>query len=317
MAATHEFPADQVHYTWDIGREPLLTIASGETVGFTTREVSDNQVTPESDASALADLDWTRIYPLAGPVAVHDAQPGDTLVVEILDLQTQGWGWSAIVPELNLLASEFPEAYLRTFDLSGGEYAYVREDVAVPLAPFLGTMGVCPAGAREVPHMPPGLFGGNIDVRQLIAGTTLYLPVEVEGALFSCGDGHAAQGDGEFAATGLEAPMTATLRFSLAKGRSIPSPQFRASGPLTPRVDRGHYFATTGIGKDLYVATQDAVRAMIDHVTAGSGLSREDAFLLTTMCVDVKVSSIIGTYVVSAVLPEAVFADGAPAAPSA
>ena len=116
-----------------------------------------------------------------------------------------------------------------------GDRTLFREDIVVPLSPFMGTMGVCPAGASALPVMPPGTFGGNLDTRQLVKGTTLYLPGQVEGALFSTGDAHGCQGDGEICVTGLEAPMYAVMRFSLEKGRSIPAPQYRtAPGPLTP-----------------------------------------------------------------------------------
>src|SRR5215210_4204643 len=224
MARTHYFPSDEVRFTWDEGHEPVMTVESGDTVVVHTRDVSDNQITPESDTSAIDRLDWDRVYPLAGPIAVAGAEPGDTLAVEVLDLHTEGWGWTAILPGLGLLADDFPDAYLRVFDISGGDVVPFREDIEIPLTPFLGTMGVCPAGASAQPVMPPGTFGGNMDTRQLVAGTTLYLPVQVEGALFSCGDAHGCQGDGEVCVTGLEAPMYGALRFSVQKGRSIPSP---------------------------------------------------------------------------------------------
>ncbi len=219
---THEFPADRVHFTWDAGNEPVLTVASGDTVVMHTRDVSDNQITPESTADAIAELDWDRVYPLAGPIAVEGAEPGHTLGVEIVDLQTQGWGWTAILPGFGLLADDFPDAYLRIFDLTTGDATYLRDDIAIPIAPFLGTMGVCPAGASEQAVMPPGNFGGNLDTRQLVRGTTLFLPVQVEGALFSCGDAHAAQGDGEVCVTGIESPMYAELRFTLHEERRSP-----------------------------------------------------------------------------------------------
>jgi acetamidase/formamidase len=157
--------------------------------------------------------------------------------------------------------------------------------------------------------MPPGTFGGNMDTRQLTRGTTLYLPVQVAGALFSCGDAHAAQGDGEVCVTGIEAPMHATLRFTLQKGRSIPAPQFVTRGPLTPRVDTAGFYGTTGVGPDLYEASQDAVRAMIHHLSETYRLSPEDAYVLSSLCVDLKISEIVdaGQYVVSALLPLAVF----------
>ena len=309
MATRHEFPPERVHFTWDVDNEPVLTIESGDTVVYETRDVSDNQITPESTADVIPALDWSRVYPLAGPLHVERAEPGDTLAVEILDLETRGWGYTLIIPGFGLLPDDFPDPYIRVFDLSDGEHAYLREDVAIPVEPFFGTMGVCPEGAKQQAVMPPGRFGGNLDTRQLVKGTTLYLPVEVEGALFSCGDAHAAQGDGEVCVTGIEAPMFGELRFTLEKGRRIPAPQFRTSGPLTPRADAGGWYGTTGVGPDLYVAAQDAVRAMIDHLGGEHGLSREDAYVLASLCVDLRISEIVdaGQYVVSALLPLAVF----------
>src|SRR3954470_15662875 len=147
MARTHSFPDDRVHFTWDAGNEPVLTIEDGDTVGYETRDVSDNQTTPEPGAAAIARLDWDRVYPLAGPVRIEGAAPGDTLAVEILELETRGWGWTAVLPGLGLLPEDFPDAYLRVFDLSDREVARFGDEVAIPLTPFLGTMGVCPADA--------------------------------------------------------------------------------------------------------------------------------------------------------------------------
>jgi acetamidase/formamidase len=309
MPHTHHLPDEQVHFLWDTGNEPVLAVDSGDTVVVWTRDVSDNQIGPDSDASVIAGLDWDRVYPLAGPIAINGAGPGDTLEIEILDIHTQGWGWTAVLPGLGLLPEEFPDAYLRIFDLCHGDVAYLREDIAIPLEPFFGTMGVCPAGASAQPVMPPGLFGGNMDIRQLVRGSTLYLPVHVEQALFSCGDAHGAQGDGEVCVTGLEAPMYASLRFTLHKDRSIPGPQYRTPGSLTPRVDSAAFYGTTGVGGDLYAAAQDAVRAMIDHVAATYALERVDAYLLCSLAVDLKISEIVdaGQYIVSAMLPEAIF----------
>src|SRR5687767_5812468 len=217
MATTHYFPTDEVHFIGAEGNEAVHGGAPGDVVLVTTRDVSDNQITPDSDESAITAMDWDRVYPLAGPIAVEGARPGDTLVVEILDLHTQGWGWTAILPGLGLLPDDFPDPYLRIFDLTLGDVTHFRDDIVIPLAPFMGTMGVCPAGASAQPVMPPGGFGGNLDTRQLVRGTTLYLPVEVDGALFSTGDAHGCQGDGEICVTGLEAPMFATMRFRVEK----------------------------------------------------------------------------------------------------
>jgi acetamidase/formamidase len=315
MPHTHHLSDERVHYRWDTDNEPLIVIDPGDTVVVWTRDISDNQVTPGADASVLAHFDWDRAYPLTGPIGIDGAEPGDTLRIEVLDVHTQGWGWTGVLPGFGLLPKEFPSAYLRTYDLSNGEFAYLREDIAVPLAPYFGTMGVCPAGATDQVVVPPGTFGGNMDIRQTVKGCTLWLPVQVEGALFSCGDAHGAQGDGEMCGTAVEAPMFAALRFSLEKGRSIPGPQYRTPAPLTPRVDCAPFFATTGVGRDLYAAAQEAVRAMIDHIVTSYDLSPEDAYVLCSIAVDLKISEIVdgGVYIVSALLPEAIFTSTPPA----
>jgi acetamidase/formamidase len=306
MARTHYFPDDQVHFTWDTGHEPVLTVESGDTVVVHTRDVSDNQITPSSTSADIARLDWDRVYPLAGPIAIEGAAPGDTVAVEVLDIHTEGWGWTAVLPGLGLLPEEFPDAYLRVFDISNGEFAQL-ESATIPLDPFLGTMGVCPGGAEKQPVMPPGPFGGNMDTRQLNRGTTLFLPVHTPGALFSTGDAHGVQGDGEVCVTGLEAPMYASLRFTLEKGRTIPAPQYRTAGRPSPL---GPLYGTAGVGGDLYKAAQDAVMAMIEHIDRTYGLTPEDAYLLCSLCVDLRISEIVdaGQYIVSALLPEMVFA---------
>src|SRR5215216_6465783 len=282
MARTHYFPDDRVHFTWDAGNEPVLTVESGDTVVVHTRDVSDNQITPESTVDAIDQLDWDRVYPLAGPIAVAGAEPGDALAVEVLDIHTEGWGWNAILPGLGLLADDFQNAYLRIYDISDGEFARL-ESAAIPLDPFLGTMGVCPEGAEQQPIMPPGTFGGNMDTRQLNQGTTLYLPVQVSGALFSTGDAHGVQGDVEVCVTGLEAPMYASLRFTLEKGRSIPAPQYRTAGRPSPL-------------------------GMVVHSHGPDGLTPEDAYLLSSLGVDLRIPDIVdaGQYIVSAQLPEMV-----------
>jgi acetamidase/formamidase len=308
MTVQHNVPEDQVHYLWDERNEPTLRIASGDEVVARTREVSDGQLTRASTAEDLGSLDMDRLYPLVGPIYVEGAEPGDTLAVELLSIETQGWGWTAILPGLGLLPDDFADPYLRIFDLSG-ETTPLDDVANIPVEPFFGTMGVCPAGASGQQVMPPGIFGGNMDTRQLVQGSTLYLPVQVEGALFSCGDAHGAQGDGEVCVTGIEAPMLGTFRFTLHKGRSIPAPQWELPGPLTPRVDAGGFYGTTGVGPDLYENSQNALRAMIDHLTNTYPLSREDAYVLSSLCVDLKISEIVdaGQYIVSAVLPLAVF----------
>ncbi|RFU71247.1 acetamidase [Peribacillus saganii] len=309
MANTHSFPKNEVHYAWNSNAKSVLAIQSGDTVVFDTKDVSDGQFNINSKTEDIANLNWDKVYPLAGPVFIEGAEPGDTLEVEIVDLKVGDWGWTAVLPGLGLLGVDFPDAYLKTFDLSDGENIRFADNVVVPIEPFLGTMGVCPKDAEGLAIMPPGTFGGNLDTRQLTIGTKLYLPVQVSGALFSCGDGHAAQGDGEVCVSALECPMNATLKFKLIKGKTIPSPQFLTKGALTPKVNHKGFFGTTGIGSDLMEASKDALRAMVNHISETYSLEPVEAYLLSSLCVDLKISEIVdaGQYVVSAVLPLAVF----------
>ncbi len=309
MSKTHTFPKDRVHYTWKTDPQPVLTIDSGDQVDFFTREVADDQFNENSTTKDIETLDWARVYPLAGPVEIRDAEPGDTLEVEILDLVTGDWGWMSILPGLGLLPEEFPDAYLRIFDLSDGEFIHFTDTIKVPITPFLGTMGVGPEKAEGQVIMPPGTFGGNMDTRHLTVGTKLYLPVQVAGAMFSCGDAHAAQGDGEVCVSAVECSAHASLKFRLIKGKTIPAPQFQTAGALTPKVDHKGFYGTTGVGPDLMEASRDAIRAMVDHISSTYTLDPKDAYLLSSACVDLKISEIVdaGQYIVSALLPLAVF----------
>ncbi len=309
MARTHYFPEDHVHYVWDNEQEPVLTVEPGDTVVYHTREVSDGQIGPDSDAGVLDGLDWERVYPLAGPVAMANAEPGDILAVEVLDIHTEGWGWTAVIPGLGLLPEDFPDAYLKVFDLTNGDYTFFKDDIVIPVEPFFGTMGVSPAGPEKPVIMPPGPFGGNMDTRHLTKGTILYLPVQHEDALFSCGDAHAAQGDGEVCVTGIESPMYAALRFDLIKGRSIPAPQFQTPGPLTPLVDEAGWYATMGVNEDLMQAAKDSLRAMVEHISATCGVDPVEAYVLASLVVDLKISEIVDqpNWIVSSYLPLAIF----------
>jgi acetamidase/formamidase len=305
--AEHRLPPDRLHFKWDLDHEPALTIASGDTVLVSTAEVTDDQITPESTAADLLALDAERFYPLCGPIRIEGAAPGQTLAVQVVNIRTGEWGWSAIIPGLGLLPDDFPNPYLCHFDLSGGDKAPFRHDIAIPIEAFLGTMGVCPDGAHRQDVMPPGTFGGNIDTRQLVRGSTLYLPVQADGAMFSCGDGHAAQGDGEVCVTAIECRVEAELRLTLLD-RTIPAPQFATPAPHEAG---GGFYATTGVGPDLYRGAQDAVRAMIDHLGETYGLLPEDAYVLASLCADLRISEIVdaGQYVVSAFLPLSVFSE--------
>lgn len=309
MAKTHYHPEDKIHSLWDNELEPTLTVEAGDTVVYQTREVSDGQITPDSTADALATFDWDRVYPLAGPIAVANAEPGDVLAVEVLDIHTMGWGWTAVIPGFGLLAEDFPDAYLKVFDLTNGDYTLFKDDIAIPIEPFFGTMGVSPVGSEKPVIMPPGPFGGNMDTRHITKGSVLYLPVQVPSALFSCGDAHAAQGDGEVCVTGIESSMYAALRFDLIKGRSIPAPQFQTPGPLTPMVEDLGWYATMGVNTDLMQAAKDSLRAMVEHISTTYGLEPVEAYVLASLVVDLKISEVVDApnWIVSSYLPLAIF----------
>ncbi|HEV2742073.1 MAG TPA: acetamidase/formamidase family protein, partial [Rubrobacter sp.] len=224
-------------------------------------------------------------------------------------IHTVGWGWSAVLPGTGLLPEDFPDAYLKVFDLTNGDYTFFKDDVVVPIEPFFGTMGVSPTGPEKPVIMPPGPFGGNMDTRHITKGSVLYLPVQHAEALFSCGDAHAAQGAGEVCVTGIECPMYAALRFDLIKGKNIPAPQFQTPGPLTPLVDDGGWYATMGVNTDLMQATKDSVRAMVEHISTTYGIEPVEAYVLASLVVDLKISEVVDApnWIVSSYLPLAIF----------
>jgi acetamidase/formamidase len=181
--------------------------------------------------------------------------------------------------------------------------------IAVPIEAFPGVMGVALDAPGPHSTMPPRKNGGNMDVKQLTAGSTLYLPVWVEGALFSVGDAHAAQGDGEVCVTAVEMMAQVTLRFGLDEGRRLPEPRLRVRGALAPGTTPDPWFATTAHGPDLFAAAQQATRYMIEHLVAERGLSREEAYIVSSVAVDLKISEIVDAphWIVSAFLPERIF----------
>jgi acetamidase/formamidase len=310
--AEHRIGRDvRTHRRWDVDVEPVLRVQPGDTVRAETDDFAGGQITRASGPGAAATLDFEQIYPLAGPVYVDGAEPGDALAVEILGFELPSWGWACIIPGLGLLPpGEFSEPAIRFFDLTDGDSTELCPGVRIPIEPFCGTMGVPCAGMRNVPVPPPHAGGGNIDNRHLTRGATLYLPVGVPGGLLSIGDAHAAQGDGEVAISGIECAMTTTYRVDVIKGLAIPAPQIRKpAGSLTPRVDGGGWYATSGIETDLMTASKAAVRSMIEHLQRERGLSREDAYILCALAGDLKITEVVDApnWMVSCFMPDAVF----------
>ncbi|CAA9547672.1 MAG: Acetamidase/Formamidase [uncultured Thermoleophilia bacterium] len=267
----------------------------------------DGQVTL-GGSFADARFDFDTLYNLAGPLAVADAAPGDTLRIEILSLEPGDWGWCLILPGMGLLPDDFPEGYVRTFELAGRETVAFAPGVEIPFSPFFGTMGNHPGEPKWALPFPPHRGGGNMDNRHLVAGATLWLPVHVPGASFSVGDAHACQGDGEVCVSALECPMRASLRFTLER-RTTPGPSWRSPGALTPSSDTQGYHATSGISDDLMEGARGAVRAMIDWLAEEHGLARPDAYMLCSLAGDLKIHEVVdaGVFNVGMTMPLAVF----------
>lgn len=303
----HRLDDQSPHALWDNSLPPRLTIEPGDTVVFETLE-GTGQISPQSRHEALASLDPQLIHALTGPVYVAGAEPGDALEVEVLSLRHKGWGWNGVIPGFGLLAEEFPEPYIHHYNLTGDECVF-SESVRVPYQPFCGVMGVAPEEDGHFDTTPPRRNGGNIDIRHLTPGAHVFLPVLVEGALFSCGDCHAAQGDGEVNGTGIETPMEVTLRFHLHRGRRLPELQFTTRAPLSA-ADSDSWFVTTAHGPDLFENARQALRYMIDHLTTDHGLPREQAYCLCGATVDLRISEIVDepNWIVSAYLPLSIFA---------
>lgn len=301
----HHLTRARTHARWDHSIPPLVTVQSGETVELETKEASDNQVTPNSDVTAIEQVNFGLIHPLTGPVFVDGAQPGDTLQVEVIDVQHEGWGWTAQSPGFGLLAEDFPRAYLHLWELPDGDSAELQPGIRIPLQPFLGVMGLAWEEDGAFTTIPPRAVGGNVDIKQLVRGSSLLLPVRVQGALFSCGDGHAAQGDGEVCGTGIETPMLSSLRFTVRKDISVRELQFMYPGNVRAHQSERGYHVTCGVAPDLMEASKNAVRHMIEHLGTTYRLTPEEAYVLCSVAVDLRISEVVDApnWIVSAFLP--------------
>jgi len=308
--ATHHLDDTQPHAFWDNSHPPRLRIEPGDTVVFETLEASANQFTPTSTSEAVESLSFEPIHPLTGPVYVEGSEPGDALEVEIISLEHKGWGWNAVIPGFGLLADDFIVPYLHHYKLVG-KLCEFSPNIHLPFEPFCGVMGVAPREPGRLNTIPPRENGGNIDIRHLTPGTRVFFPVLAPGALFSCGDCHSAQGDGEVNGSGIETPMTVTLRFSIIKGTNIPELRFiTPPGKKLTVTDTGGYYVTTAHGPDLFQNAQQAIRYMIDYLVAEHSLTREQAYCLCGAAVDLKISEIVDApnWIVSAYLPLSIFA---------
>lgn len=307
----HTIHGHQCHLGWNNAREPAITIAPGDTVTFENIDATSGQLTADSTLEDIKTLDFSLINPISGPVYVDGAEPGDSLKVTLLDFTPSGWAWTAIVPGFGLLADDFPEAALHMWRYAKDFQtpAMYGPGARVPLKPFCGTIGVAPAESGNFSTVPPYAQGGNMDIRDINIGVELHLPVKVKGALFSIGDTHAAQGDGEVCGTAIESPMTVTAKLELVKQENLKFPRYTTQGPVSRHLDGAGYFVTTGIGPDLMENAKNAVRGMIDLLGKERQMSAEHAYMLCSVCADMRISEIVDqpNWVVSCYFPRIVF----------
>jgi acetamidase/formamidase len=294
--------AEPTHSLWDRSFPPRLRIEPGDEVVFECVDASGGQVLPGTTTEEFLTIDRTRIHALTGPVWIEGAEPGDVLQIDVLSTRHAGWGWSSVVDGLGFLKDRFREPYLFHWQLDGESTSSLAPAV-VPVRPFLGVMGVARANDGAFRTRPPGPFGGNLDVRELCAGSRLYLPVFNHGALFSCGDGHAAQGDGEVCINGIECPLDVTLRFNLHKQQALSGPIVEAS-EVAARDSTANAWVVVETGTDLAETARGATGRMIDLLVSRWGFTEIHAYILCSVALKLRLSQVVNdpVYTVSAAL---------------
>jgi acetamidase/formamidase len=302
--AEHSLRAVPTHSRWNRHLQPRLAIAPGDTVHLECQDASGGQVHPGMTVSEFLAIDRERIHALTGPIFVNGAEPGDVLQIDVLEVAHKGWGWSSVIAGLGFLKDRFSDPYIFHWQLDGTISRSLIPAI-VPLRPFCGVMGVAPAEDGEFRTRPPGHFGGNMDVRDLCAGATLYLPVLNQGALFSAGDAHAAQGNGEVCINGIECPADVTLRFRLHKQRSLPGPLLESPAPSEHARDTGSWIVIES-ATDAIATARAAASRMIDLLVARWGFNDVHAYLLCSVAMHLTLSQVVNEpmFTVSAALPK-------------
>ncbi len=276
---------EQTHNKFSRSIPPALKVPSGAVVQVETKEATDGQLTINSKSEDVPNVKFDPIHPLTGPVYVEGAEPGDILAVTLHHIEVGDWGWSGVFPGFGFLAEEFTEPYLKTFSIpKGAKEVKFSEKISIPLNPFPGVMGVAPDTDEMLSTIPPRANGGNMDNPHLTSGATVYFPVFVEGALFSIGDTHAAQGFGEVCGTAVEAPMTIVYEIDVLKnGRSIKEPQYETA----------EYYAVTAFATTIDEAAKKATGYMIDYLVDEHGLGRSEAYVLCSLAGNLEIAEVV------------------------
>ena len=277
--------ANQKHNKFSKLITPVLTVNSGAIIKADTHEASDGQLHSKATLDDLINIDFGPIHPLTGPVYVKEAEIGDVLAVDLLDIQLHDYGWQAIVGGFGFLTDRFPNPKLNIHEIDiQNKTTMFNEKIKIPLNPFPGVMGVAPDTEEMLSTIPPRANGGNMDDPSIVKGTTVYFPVFVKGALFSIGDAHAVQGLGEVCGTAIESPMTFTYRLRVLKNKpAIQEPQYETND----------YYAVTGFGATIDIATKKAVNYMVDHLSNNYDISPEDAYMLCSLVGDLKIAEVV------------------------
>jgi len=301
QTTTHELRLTPEHVHWgyyDAKLAPVLRVASGDRVRVETMIAGGLQRlrlagATEAEIPESLKLVEQRVtergpgaHPMTGPISVEGAQPGDTLEIHIIAIEfLHNFGVNAFSPGLGVLPDDFPYQAVKLLRWkAGADRVEFAPGITLPLAPFFGSIGVAPpALAGRISSRPPAWHGGNLDNKDLVAGSVLYLPVHVPGALLSIGDGHARQGDGEVTGTALETSLRGTFELRVRKGERLRWP--RAETPT-------HYIAM-GLNEDLDEATRLAVREMVDFLVVEKKMSREDAYMLCALAADLHVTQAV------------------------
>jgi acetamidase/formamidase len=296
----HVLNPDARHYSWDREEPAALSVESGDEVVLQIGYAPDHPTKALQPGFGM---------PLSGPIWVRGAEPGDAIEVRILDVVPERSGYTAIGQGFGLLPDGEVAPYRHHWDLGPTGKALFKNGIAVPIAPFLGVLGVAPDTAGSHPTLPPGRHGGNLDIRHLTVGARLWLPVLVEGAKLSAGDMHAAQGDGEVCGTAIETWGSAVIGVRVRKGLAIRFPQFR---PPWREGGPEQWHCTTGIGPDLKEAAAEAIREMIAYLVRDHGLSKSEAYALCSVAADLRIAEIVDkpNWIVAAFLSLGIFATG-------
>jgi len=277
--------ADQKHNKFSSLIPPVLKVKSGSVIKADAYEASDNQLHRNATLEDLINIDFGPIHAMTGPVYVEEAEVGDILAVDLLKVELGDYGWQAIVGGFGFLTERFPNPKLNVHEIDViNKTTMFNDKIKIPLKPFPGIMGVAPDTEEMLSTIPPRANGGNMDDPSLVEGTTVYFPVFVKGALFSIGDGHAVQGYGEVCGSAIEAPMTFTYRLRVLKNKPpIQEPQYETDD----------YYAVTGFGTTIDIATKKAVNYMVDYLISNYSVSPEDAYMLCSLVGDLKIAEVV------------------------